>query len=173
MTRDVEAEDTDTEGDARDRPKRSRARRVLLFVVLPFVAVLLLIQLIPNRVTNPPVVQEPKWDSPRTRELAVRACFDCHSNETKVLWFEKVAPLSWWIKNHVDEGRAALNFSEWGSKQGEGGDDAVETVRNGSMPPDYYTWFGLHSDAKLTPAERKELADGLAKTLRASGSSGN
>ena len=148
------------------------ARRVLLFIVLPIVGVILAIQLIPYRVTNPPVMREPNWDSPRTRELAVRACFDCHSNETNVLWFEKVAPLSWWIKNHVDEGRAALNFSEWGTKGGEGGDDAVETVRNGSMPPDYYTWLGLHGNAKLTAKEKKELADGLSRTLRQSGGSG-
>jgi hypothetical protein len=163
--------DTSPGTEKSERPKRSRARRVLLFVVLPFVAVLLLIQLIPNRVTNPPVKQEPNWDSPRTRQLAVRACYDCHSNETHVLTFEKVAPLSWWIKNHVDEGRAKLNFSEWGSGRGEGGDDAAETVRNGSMPPSYYTWFGLHSNAKLTAAEKKELADGLTKTFQQSGSS--
>jgi hypothetical protein len=158
--------------EASELPRRSRLRRVLLFVVLPFVVVLLLIQLIPNRVTNPPVVQEPNWDSPRTRQLAVRACYDCHSNETHVLWFEKAAPLSWWIKTHVDEGRAKLNFSEWGSQQGDDANKAAKTVRDGSMPPNYYTWFGLHSSAKLTPAEKKELADGLTKTLGQSASSG-
>jgi hypothetical protein len=143
-----------------------------LFVVVPLIAAFGLVQLVPNRVTNPPVVREPNWDSPRTRELAVRACFDCHSNETKLLWFEHIAPVSWWIKGHVDEGRDALNFSEWGKKGGEDADDAVETVRNGSMPPNYYTWLGLHSDAKLTARERKELADGLQRTLRQSGGGG-
>ena len=69
-------------------------------------------------------------------------------------------------------GAAKLNFSEWGSNGGEGGGDAVETVRNGSMPPNYYTWFGLHSNAKLTAAEKKELADGLTKTFQQSGSGG-
>jgi hypothetical protein len=72
--------------------------------------------------------------------------------------------VSWWITNHVDEGRAKLNFSEWGKHHGEG-DDAAETVVNGSMPPDFYTWLGMHSDANLTPAERKELAAGLKRTL--------
>ena len=37
----------------------------------------------------------------------------------------------------------------------------AETVRNGSMPPNYYTWFGMHSNAKLTPAQRRQLADGF------------
>ena len=141
-------------------------RNVLIGLAILVVA-FIVIQFIPYRVTNPPVTQEPKWDSPRTRQLAVAACFDCHSNETKTVWWEDVAPLSWWITNHVKEGRAALNFSEW-DRRGES-DDAAETVRNGSMPPEYYTWLGMHSNAKLTPKERRELADGLVKTLGAGG----
>jgi mono/diheme cytochrome c family protein len=122
------------------------------------------LQLVPYRVTNPAATQEPNWDSPRTRELTVAACFDCHSNETKTTWWEDVAPLSWWITNHVKEGRDELNFSEWGTRQDEA-DDAAETVTEGSMPPDYYTWMGMHGDAKLSPAERRELATGLQRTL--------
>ena len=78
----------------------------------------------------------------------------------------KVAPVSWWLTNHVDDGRAALNFSDWNGHRGEGGGDAAETVRDGSMPPSYYTWFGLHKAAKLTPAEKDELARGLEATLK-------
>jgi hypothetical protein len=129
------------------------------------VVALLLAQLVPYRVTNPPVLREPQWDSPRTRQLAVAACYDCHSNETHTAWFEDIAPLSWWITNHVREGREKLNFSEWGTGGGGESDDAAETVTNGEMPPSYYTWLGMHGDAKLTPAERKELADGLRRTL--------
>jgi hypothetical protein len=121
-------------------------------------------QLVPYRVTNPKVTAEPSWDSERTRQLAKVACFDCHSNETHTQWWEDIAPLSWWLTNHVREGRDALNFSEWDRRHHET-DDAVEVVRNGSMPPGYYTWLGMHSDAKLTPAQRRELADGLARTL--------
>ncbi len=143
-------------------------RKWLIIAGSVCVAAFLLMQLVPYRVTNPPVGQEPKWDSPRTRQLAVAACYDCHSNETRTVWFEDIAPLSWWITNHVREGRAKLNFSEWGSRHG-GSDDAVETVTNGSMPPSYYTWFGMHADAKLTSAQRKELADGLRKTLGGGG----
>jgi hypothetical protein len=138
-------------------------RRLLILVSIGIVA-FGVIQLVPYRVTNPAVAQEPNWDSPRTRQLAVAACFDCHSNETKTIWWEDVAPLSWWITNHVKEGREALNFSEWGTRQQEA-DDAAETVTEGSMPPDYYTWLGMHRDAKLTPAEQRELATGLEKTL--------
>jgi hypothetical protein len=58
-------------------------KKIILIVGIGAVALLILIQLVPfgRQHTNPPVVQEPNWDSPQTRQLAVRACFDCHSNE--------------------------------------------------------------------------------------------
>jgi mono/diheme cytochrome c family protein len=142
-------------------------RRVLIALAIGVIA-FVVIQFIPYRVTNPAARQEPKWDSPRTRRLAVAACFDCHSNQTKTTWWEDIAPLSWWITNHVKEGRDKLNFSEWRTGGGET-DDVAETVSNGSMPPDYYTWFGMHADAKLTAAERRELAAGLQRTLAGGG----
>jgi hypothetical protein len=124
-----------------------------------------LIQLVPYRVSNPPVTGEPKWDSPRTRALVVASCFDCHSNQTRTPWYGKVAPVSWWLTNHVEDGRAAVNYSEWDKPQGEGARKSAKAVRDGSMPPSYYTWFGLHSGAKLTPAQRDELIAGLVKTF--------
>jgi hypothetical protein len=136
---------------------------VLLVGLGAFTMLFAAIQLVPYRVTNPPVQQEPTWNTPRTRELAVAACYDCHSNETSTYWWEDVAPLSWWITNHVDDGRRALNFSE--CRPGRAEDDAVEAVQRGSMPPDYFTWFGLHGEAQLSAAQRQELADGLRKTL--------
>jgi Haem-binding domain len=151
-------------------PER-RSRRIVLLVIVVVVVVFGLIQLVPYRVDNPPVTQEPPWDSARTRQLAVAACFDCHSNDTHTYFWEDIAPVSWWITNHVKEGRAALNFSECTKSGGESG-DAVETIRNGSMPPGYYTWLGLHSDAQLTAKERQELADGLMRTLRGAGCGG-
>ena len=128
---------------------------------------LLLAQLVPYRVDNPPVTAEPAWDSPQTRELAVRACYDCHSNETDVLWFEHVAPVSWYITNHVREGRAAVNFSEWDTAPGDEADESGEVVLEGEMPPGSYTRFGLHGDAELTAEERRALAEGLDRTIAA------
>ena len=55
---------------------------------------------------NPAVRREPNWDSPRTRELAVRACFDCHSNQTQYPWYSYVAPISWLVNNDIHEARA-------------------------------------------------------------------
>ena len=140
-------------------------------LILVGIGVFLLMQLVPYRVDNPKTRDEPAWDSPKTRDLAVRACYACHSNETKVMWFEKVAPVQWYIANHVKEGRSALNFSEWHLAAGEEADDAAEAVGDG-MPPDYYTYFGLHDESKLTPAELQELIDGLERTTAADPPSG-
>jgi hypothetical protein len=65
---------------------------------------------------NPPVVQEPSWDSPQTLRLAKRACFDCHSNETVWPWYSYLFPMATLIQRDVDKGREALNFSEWGCR---------------------------------------------------------
>ena len=140
-------------------------KKTILAVVLSLLGGFGLIQLVPYRISNPPVRQEPTWNSPQTRALAVRACYDCHSNQVQVPWYGHIAPVSWWLNHHVEDGRAALNFSEWGTSHGEGARHAAETVLDGSMPPAYFTWFGLHSRARLTKAERQELAQGLRASL--------
>ena len=135
-------------------------------LLLGGLAVFLLIQFVPYGVDNPKARDEPAWDSPKTKALAERACYSCHSNETKILSFEHVAPIKWYVANHVKEGRAALNFSQWHTAAGENADDAADAVGDG-MPPSYYTYLGLHPESKLTPAEIKALIAGLEKTTAA------
>jgi hypothetical protein len=112
---------------------------------------------------NPPVTQEPAWDRPRTRLLAARACFDCHSNETVWPWYSHIAPVSWLIQLDVDGGRRKLNYSEWDRGQREARESA-ESVKRGEMPP---WWFYAlpGSSAYLTPAERSALLAGLELTF--------
>jgi hypothetical protein len=160
-------EDAAAMGSIREKITKRGVLITLGVVVLVFG----LLQLVPYRVTNPSTKHEPPWDSAQTRTLAKAACFDCHSNETETYWWEDIAPVSWWITNHVKDGRAALNLSECTGKGGEAG-DAAETVTNRSMPPDYYTWLGLHPSANLTAAERKQLAAGLRATLQGAGCGG-
>jgi hypothetical protein len=84
------------------------------------VALFLLLQIVPfgRMPSNPPVTGEPAWDSPQTRALAVRACFDCHSNETEKPWYSNIAPpISWATSDHVESGRGKLNFSEFDKPQ--------------------------------------------------------
>lgn len=124
-----------------------------------------LIQLVPygKDHTNPEVFAEPQWSSPETRDLMVRACFGCHSNEVKYPGYASVAPISWAIQSHIDEGRSRVNFSEFGVKRGRF-KDTIEVIREGSMPPMYYTMFGRHPEAKLSKEEKAALIAGLSAT---------
>ena len=92
----------------------------------------------------------------------VRACFDCHSNETKWPWYAHVAPVSWLVQHDVDDGRKHLNFSEW-QKKYKDADEASEVVTKGEMPLSVYLL--LHSEAELGADETKALAQGLAATI--------
>jgi hypothetical protein len=139
---------------------RRRAGKGVVIVV----AFLGLIQLFPYRVTRPAERNNPPWDSAQTRRLVVAACYDCHSNETRTYWYENVAPVSWWITRHVEDGRRAMNFSTWGRLNAPL-NDAARAVRNGSMPPGYYTWFGLHPSARLSPSQRQAVIRGLQATF--------
>ncbi len=129
------------------------------------------IQFIPygRGLTNPPVIREPNWDSPKTRDLARRACFDCHSNETKMPWYGGVAPASWLIWSDIRSGRAALNFSEWqgSGRESETPAELAKEINEGEMPPLQYTIF--HPAARLSDMEKRQLADGLAATVQQSG----
>lgn len=141
--------------------KTSR-RGKLIILVVGAVVFLLLIQLIPVPQTNPKIVLEPVWDSPRTRELAKVSCFDCHSNETTYPWYDKIAPMSWLVWNDVTGGRRTFNFSDWGHSHGEVGNYA-EAINSGRMPPSIYTL--IHPNAKLSSSEKQELITGLMKTF--------
>ena len=129
-----------------------------------FAALIAVMQLVPygRAHSNPPVVSEPQWDHPRTRELAKRACFDCHSNETKWPWWAQVAPLSWVMQRDVEVGRSVLNFSDW-SRSYDLAHESGNTVLRRDMPPRKYLL--LHGDAALTHDEKVDLARGLHATL--------
>jgi mono/diheme cytochrome c family protein len=153
-------------GQAEQSNRRFRFNwlRIMRWTGIGLVAALLAIQLIPygRDHSNPPVTQAVQWDNPRTAELVERACYDCHSNETEWPWYSNIAPVSWLVQKDVDEGRDALNFSEWDKPQEEAHESA-ETVQEGEMPLWYYTI--THRDAALSDQEKQELVDGFIATL--------
>jgi hypothetical protein len=141
-------------------------RKLTVALVVPVLA-LGFAQLVPygRAHINPadgPVVA---FDSPATRELAQKACFDCHSNHTRWPWYSSVAPLSWRIQRHVTEGRATLNFTSFAPADEviEAAAEAGETVAEGEMPPGDYLL--AHPEARLTAEERNALARGLDATF--------
>lgn len=136
--------------------------RVTSSFALGTLAVFVVIQAVPygRSHSNPPITGEPIWDSARTRELTVRGCFECHSNEVEWPWYSNVAPASWAVSMHVADGRSKVNYQEWDQPQDKA-DESAEEVEKGSMPPPYFTLFDLHSDADFTDTERAELIAGL------------
>ena len=139
-------------------------KKILKYVGIGLVAIFILIQFVPygHQHTNPAVVSEPNWDSPQTRELAKRACFDCHSNETTWPWYSNIAPISWQIQIDVDYGRRALNFSNWARAREV--NEIPFAVQRGFMPPSNYLL--THPQAKLTQAEKDALVAGLQATIK-------
>ena len=138
-------------------------------VVLGAVGALLVMQLAPygRNHTNPPVVKEPAWNDPATRALAKRACFNCHSFETVWPDYASIAPASWLVYRDVIEGREHLNFSDWqaGRREGEQPDEMAKEINEGEMPPLVYRL--AHPEARLSPAEKMQLIQGLRTTAAA------
>ena len=137
----------------------------MLIKILKWVlAAVVVIQFIPFGRThaNPPGTKEPMWNSPDTRALIRKACFDCHSNETVWPWYSHLAPVSWLVQNDVNGGRSHLNFTEWDRPQRHAKDVATQ-VKQGDMPPWFY--LPMHPAARLTGAEKLALIDGAEKSL--------
>lgn len=139
--------------------------RLLTVIFAATLGTMVIIQVIPygRAHSNPPITGEPEWATPRTRELMVRACFGCHSNEVKYPSYASVAPISWVVQSHVDEGRQSVNYSEFDKGQRRA-KNTVLAVTSGFMPPSYFTQFGRHPEAKLSQAEMAELIAGLKAT---------
>lgn len=88
-----------------------------------------------------------------------KACYDCHSNNTRYPWYAEVQPVAWWLNGHIQDGKRHLNFSEFFSyplrKQYKKLDETAEMVKEGEMPLKSYTL--IHKDADLTQAEKEKL----------------
>lgn len=99
------------------------------------------------------------------QELLRNKCYDCHSHQTTYPWYAEVAPVSFWIDHHIEEGNEHFNVSKWESysvkKKNHKLEELIEEVEEGEMPLNSYTW--LHGS--LT-SEEKEALISWAKELR-------
>ena len=114
--------------------------------------------------TNPPVVQAQTIGAhvrvtPEVEAILGRSCKDCHSHRTEWPWYTQVAPVSWFVVDHVEHGRKDMNFSEWSAYDRERAEFLLGgicmTARRGVMPLASYTW--IHRSAKLSPADVQTL----------------
>ncbi|MGH1519395.1 heme-binding domain-containing protein [Chryseobacterium sp. JK1] len=135
-------------------------KKIIVVILVAFV----IIQFFPIDKTNPPPT--PGMDflrikqSPEKIAKMIRtSCYDCHSNETKYPWYSSISPASWFVKNHINEGRKHLNFSTFAvyetNRQLHKLDECIEMIEKKEMPLESY--YVGHQSAKLTDEQRAEL----------------
>jgi len=143
-------------------------KRIIRYMVVVALAAFALAQFVQVSRENPPVESEVPV-TPEARAVLVRACLDCHSNQTVWPWYSKIAPVSWLLAKDVREGREELNFSTWSrydaKKQRKLLRESLEEVREGEMPLWVYT-LG-HPEAKLSPADIASLERWVAERVAA------
>jgi hypothetical protein len=124
--------------------------------------------------TNPP--ERFKFDGPPEVEAIMRrACFDCHTNETRWPLYARIAPGSWLMARDVHHGRSHLNLSKWGDADEDerqtDRENAWDQIQSGEMPPWFYV-LPMHPDAKLSDADKALLKSYLlAKSEKGKGAS--
>ncbi len=99
-------------------------------------------------------------------QIIRRACYDCHSDETRWPWYSNIPLLSSRLKSEVDEGRKRLNFSAWQDYASDPGteghklENIARLLKSGAMPPWYY--LAMHPSARMSDADRAAIASWIA-----------
>jgi cytochrome c553 len=144
----------------------SRVGKVLKWLLVLIGVAFIAIQFVRPARTNPAVdqtqlIQRHLQVPPHVAAILDRSCQDCHSNSTRWPWYSNVAPASWFLIDHVNEGRQHLNFSEWGTLDKRRADkrleEMCEQVQDKLMPIESYTW--IHRSARLSDADIKAICD--------------
>jgi hypothetical protein len=140
--------------------------RLFKRIVLALVVIFVLMQLYRPARTNPPVDQTKTMEKampipPNVEAILSRSCNDCHSSKTVWPWYSNIAPVSWMLVDHVDEGRAELNFSDWATfsqkKKRHKLEAICEQVNKKEMPLPSYLW--MHHDAPLSAEDSNAICD--------------
>src|SRR5207249_9363172 len=131
---------------------RPEARfRALIWIVVVLSVIFVCLQFVRPELTNPPVTAELQAP-PEVKQVLKNSCYNCHSNETKLPWFDKVVPAYWVVTSDVTEARKHLNFSEIGklppAQQKGFLFEAVNMIQLGAMPLPAY--LRVHPGAAVT-----------------------
>ena len=141
-------------------------KKALKIGLLAITVLFVIAQFIRPDYSNPPIV--PEQELAATTEVPgnvaaifERSCNDCHTSRTTYPWYSQIAPVSWWLKDHINDGRHELNMSEWGTyserKQSKKLEEICEQVETREMPLPSYTW--VHRDSSLSEDDIKTLCD--------------
>ena len=133
-------------------------KKILILLILVFIG----IQFVPMNVpADLPVKEGDALEAPENLQAILkRSCFDCHSSHTKFPWYSSIAPISWFTKYHVKEGREHLNFSTWNSYADEKKLKYLQKLPKAiksKMP--LASYLIIHKEAKLSDADKKVISD--------------
>ena len=142
------------------------AVRILKWIAIAIAVLFVSIQFIRPARTNPQIdpaqtIEAHTQMSPEVGSILDRSCRDCHSNKTVWPWYTQVAPVSWWLSNHVNEGRQSLNMSEFGRLPRDRQDRKLrqmcDEVTDGQMPISSY--LPMHPAARLSEQDKTTLCN--------------
>lgn len=145
-------------------------RRVLKIVAIAALIALVIIQFIrPEKnigdYTDVAAFEAATKPSKEVKAILKNNCYDCHSNSTVYPWYAEVAPFTFFIDQHVEDGKKHLDFAKWDTyslkKKDHKLDELIEEVEEGEMPLESYTL--IHGNLSQ---EEKELLEAWAKTVR-------
>lgn len=143
-----------------------RIGTILKWTLIALAVVFAALQFIRPARTNPAIDASRTINArmPLTPEVAAildRSCNDCHSNQTRWPWYSNVAPVSWFVINHVNEGRDNMNFSDWAQYDSRTQQSLLGFIcreaQSGAMPLKSY--LRLHADATLSSEDVKALCE--------------
>lgn len=108
------------------------------------------------------------YDVPDKVETILKtSCYDCHSNNTNYPWYNKIQPFSTILEGHIADGKAELNFSEFGSysdrRQRSKFRSMASQIEDGEMPLPFYVW--MHEKAQLSEEKKKVLLEWIDMSL--------
>ena len=137
-------------------------KKLLKYILIALVLIFAAAQFVRPSFSNPPVDPAHELRAPaQVQSIIDRSCIDCHTNRTRYPWYSRISPVSWWLKDHIDEGRGELNFSEFRTyepkKAAHKLEEVHEMVKKGEMPLREYVWG--HPSAKLSPADKQVLIE--------------
>ena len=140
--------------------------KILKIIALILLIAFIGIQFIPTERNQSEIVPEADFllvnNTPeKIGNLLQVSCYDCHSNNTKYPWYNKIQPIAWFLEDHIIEGKKELNFSEWDDYSNRRKKSKLKSIisqiRDDEMPLFSYTI--IHGDAKFSESEKKLVMD--------------
>lgn len=139
---------------------------ILLILLVGFVG----IQFVPTERNQSDIV--PKTDFMLVNDVPSNvknklqvSCYDCHSNNTKYPWYNKLQPVAWFLENHIKDGKTELNFNEWDAlsnrRKASKLKSIISQIENDEMPLASYTL--IHKDAVFSDTEKQDIINFLTQ----------